>query len=135
MSCCCCGKEVIKTNEAPAAIGPYSVGVKAGRFVFTAGQIGINPATGQVVEGGVVEETRQALENVRAVLKAAGADLGMVVKTTIFMRDLADFGKMNEVYAKFFTENPPARSAVQVAALPKGVAVEVEAVAFLPEKD
>lgn len=127
------GKQVIKTKEAPEAIGPYSVGISAGGFVFTAGQIGIDPATGEVVSGGVGAETRQALANLSKVLQSGGSSIDQVVKTTVFLRDIQDFTKMNGVYAEFFKENHPARSAVQVAALPKGVAVEIEAIALRSE--
>jgi 2-iminobutanoate/2-iminopropanoate deaminase len=127
------GKQVIKTKEAPEAIGPYSVGISAGGFVFTAGQIGIEPSTGEVVSGGVEAETRQALANLSKVLQSGGSSIDQVVKTTVFLRDIQDFTKMNEVYAEFFKENHPARSAVQVAALPKGVAVEIEAIALISE--
>jgi 2-iminobutanoate/2-iminopropanoate deaminase len=127
------GKQVIKTKEAPEAIGPYSVGISAGGFVFTAGQIGIEPSTGEVVSGGVEAETRQALANLSKVLQSGGSSIDQVVKTTVFLRDIQDFTKMNEVYAEFFKENHPARSAVQVAALPKGVAVEIEAIALRSE--
>lgn len=124
-------KEVVKTDQAPKAIGPYSAGIKNGNFVYTSGQLGLDPATGNFVEGGIEAETRQALKNLQAVLEAAGASLEDVVKTTVFLRDMGEFAKMNGVYAEFFKENPPARSAVQVAALPKGGAVEIEAVAIL----
>ncbi len=124
-------KEIIIAPEAPAAIGPYSVAVRAGEFIFTAGQIGLDPESGQIVPGGVEAETRQALTNLRHVLEAAGSGLERVVKTTVFLRDMDDFGRMNAVYAEFFTENFPARSAVQAAALPKGVAVEIEAIALV----
>ncbi|NPV57201.1 MAG: RidA family protein [Anaerolineae bacterium] len=127
-----CRRTVVVTDKAPKAIGPYSVGVQAGHFVFTAGQLGIDPATGDLVPGGVQAETRQALENLTAILAAAGTTIGAVVKTTVFLRDIADFSAMNEVYAIFFAAEPPARSAVQVAALPKGAAVEIEAVAVVP---
>ncbi len=124
-------KEVVIAPEAPAAIGPYSVAIRAGQFVYTAGQIGIDPATGKIVSGGVEAETRQALTNLKHVLEAAGSGLGSVVKTTVFLRDMEDFARMNAVYAEFFTEAYPARSAVQAAALPKGAAVEIEAVALV----
>lgn len=126
-------KQVIVTDKAPKAIGPYSAGVRNGNFVFTAGQIGLDPATGEVVDGGIEAETRRALMNLQAVLEAAGAKLGDVVKTTVFLQDMGEFGKMNGIYAEFFGEQPPARSAVQVAALPLGVAIEVEAVAILQD--
>ena len=124
-------KQIITTDKAPKAIGPYSAGIKNGNFVFTAGQIGLDPETGKVVEGGIEVETRRALMNLQAVLEAAGASLADVVKTTVFLKDMGEFGKMNGIYAEFFSEQPPARSAVQVAALPLGVSVEIEAVAIL----
>lgn len=123
-------KQVISTENAPKAIGPYSAGIRSGQLVFTAGQLGIAPHTGELVSGGIESETRQALTNLKHVLKAAGLSLNEVVKTTVFLRDINDFAAMNGVYAEFFTQNPPARSAVQVAALPKGGAVEIEAVAI-----
>ena len=124
-------KEVIETTDAPAPIGPYSVGIKAGNLIFTAGQIGIVPGTGELVEGGVQAETRQALSNLTAVLAAAGVGLDAIVKTTVFLRDIKDFGAMNAIYGEFFTENFPARSALQVGALPKGAAVEIESIAVI----
>lgn len=127
-------KTVVVAERAPKAIGPYSAAIKTGSFVFTSGQIAIDPQTGELVEGGIEAETRQALTNLSAVLEAAGSSLDAVVKTTVFLRDMNDFGRMNAVYATFFTNNPPARSAVQVAALPKNAAVEIEAVALLPAK-
>jgi len=123
-------KQTITSENAPKAIGPYSIGIKSGNFVFTAGQLGLDPKTGEIVMGGVEAETRKALENLKAVLEAAGLSLANVVKTTVFLRDMNDFGAMNGVYAEFFTENFPARSAVQVARLPKDGAVEIEAVAI-----
>ncbi len=125
-------KEIVATEKAPQAIGPYSQAVKVGPLVFTAGQIGLDPATGEMVPGGVEAETRQALSNLKHVLEAAGSSLDLVVKTTVFLRDINDFAKMNAVYAEFFTQGFPARSAVQAAALPKGAAVEIEAVAYVP---
>jgi len=122
-------KQIISTENAPKAIGPYSAGIRSGQFVFTAGQLGIDPQTGELVSGGIEAETRQALTNLKHVLEAGGVSLAEVVKTTVFLRDINDFSRMNAVYAEFFTQNPPARSAVQVAALPKGGAVEIEAVA------
>ena len=124
---------VIATDKAPKAIGPYSAGIRFGNQVFTAGQAGINPQTGQLVPGGIEAETRQALSNVQNILQAGGAFLSNVVKTTVFLRDMNDFAKMNAVYAQFFTDHPPARSTVQVAALPMGAAVEIEAIALLSE--
>jgi len=125
-------KEIVVAENAPKAIGPYSAGVRAGHFVYTAGQLGIDPSAGAFVSGGVEAETRQALINLKAVLAAAGTSLDNVVKTTVFLRDMNDFGAMNDVYAEFFTENFPARSAVEVARLPKDAAVEIEAVALMP---
>jgi 2-iminobutanoate/2-iminopropanoate deaminase len=125
-------KKIVTSDQAPKAIGPYSAGVRVGSFVYTAGQLGINPNTGDFVPGGIEAETRQALENLKAVLESAGTSLGQVVKTTVFLKDMNDFGVMNQVYAQFFTESFPARSAVQVARLPKDGSVEIEAVAVLP---
>lgn len=124
-------KYVITTDTAPKAIGPYSVGIVSGCFIFTAGQIGINPQTGEVVPGGIEAETRQVLQNIHNILEAAGSSLKQVVKTTVFLREMNDFSRMNAVYAEFFTTEPPARSTVAVAGLPKGVAVEVEAIALI----
>jgi 2-iminobutanoate/2-iminopropanoate deaminase len=123
-------REIISTQKAPAAVGPYSQGIKADNFIFTAGQIPINPETGKLVEGGIKEQTRQVIQNLAHVLEAAGTGLDRVVKTTIFTTDLAEFGAINEVYGSFFANNPPARSTVQVAALPLGARVEIEAVAI-----
>jgi len=125
-------KQIITTDKAPAAIGPYSAAVSTGCLIYTAGQLGIDPATGDLVEGGIRMQTRQALTNLKAVLEAGGSSLENVVKTTVFLQDIQEFGLMNEVYAEFFSDNFPARSAFQVAALPKGAAVEIEAVAALP---
>ncbi len=130
----CQNKEAVTSDKAKA-IGPYSLGIKAGQFVFCSGQLGLDPATGNMVEGGVEAETRQALNNLATVLEAAGSSLGRVVKTTVFLRDINDFARMNAVYAEFFTSEPPARSAFQVAALPRGGAVEIEAIALLPQSD
>jgi 2-iminobutanoate/2-iminopropanoate deaminase len=123
-------KEIILTDKAPKAIGPYSVATKAGGFIFTAGQIGIDPVTADLVAGGIETETRQVLLNLSSVLTAAGSTLQQVVKTTVFLRDMSDFSRMNAVYAEFFPQNPPARSTVEVAALPKGAVVEIEVVAL-----
>ncbi len=122
-------KEIIIADKAPKAIGPYSVGTRVGDLIFTAGQIGLDRESGELVPGGIEAETRQALINLQSILEAAGTSLSQVVKTTVFLRDINDFSRMNGVYAQFFTENHPARSAVQVAALPKGAAVEIEAIA------
>lgn len=124
-------KQIITSKRAPQAIGPYSIGVRVGEMLFVAGQIGIDPDSGEVVNGGIEAETRQALLNMQAVLEAAGGSMTNVTKTTVFLRDINDFGRMNSVYAEFFGEKPPARSAVQVAALPRGVAVEIEAYAII----
>ena len=126
-------KKVVVAEKAPAAIGPYSAGVSTGHLVFTAGQLGMDPATGELVEGGIQAQTRQALTNLQAVLEAAGTGLDQVIKTTVFLKDINEFGLMNAIYGEFFTADFPARSAFQVGALPKGAAVEIEAVALLPK--
>ncbi|GAB4531916.1 MAG: RidA family protein [Anaerolineae bacterium] len=127
-------REIIATDKAPAAVGPYSQAVRVGDFVFTAGQIPLDPATGQMVEGGIEAQTRQVLANLSAILEAAGASLSNVVKTTVFLADMGEFKAMNGVYAGFFPDEPPARSTVQVGALPLGARIEIEAIAFLPLK-
>ena len=119
----------ISTDKAPAAIGPYSQAIEAGGMVFVSGQLPIEPATGAFVEGGVKEQTRQSLTNAQNILREAGVDLSHVVKTTVFLSDMANFGAMNEVYAEFFTQPFPARSAVAVKTLPKDALVEVECIA------
>ena len=124
------GKRVVKTDQAPAAIGPYSQAVIANGFVFAAGQIALDPRTGQLVPGDVRIQTKRVLENLAAVLSAAGSSMSKVVKTTVFLRDLNDFGTMNEIYGEYFQEDPPARSTVQVAKLPRDAAVEIEVVAL-----
>ena len=121
----------VHSDNAPKAIGPYSQGIIAGGFLYTAGQGGIDPASGQVVAGGVEAETRQVWNNLKAVLEAAGSSLSRVVKVNVYMVDLNDFGKMNAVYAEFFPETKPARTTVQVAALPRGLLVEIECVAVV----
>ena len=121
-------KKVIYTEKAPKAIGPYSQAIRTDSFIFTAGQVGLDPSTGELVAGTVEEQTRQALSNLRNVIEAAGSSMDNVVKTTVFLKDMADFPKMNAIYAEFFGENPPARSTVAVVALPKDGLVEVEAV-------
>lgn len=121
--------KALHTDKAPAAIGPYSQAIEVNGMVFASGQIPLDPTTGNVVEGGIKEQTRQALTNAKAIMEAAGLSLANVVKTTVFMADMADFAAMNEVYSTFFTEPYPARSAVAVKALPKGVLVEVECIA------
>ena len=125
-------KTTIKSDKAPKALGPYSVAVSTGQMVFTAGQLGLDPATGELVEGGIQAQTRQALTNIKNVLEAAGSGLQYVVKTTVFLKDMGEFALMNAVYGEFFTQDFPARSAVQVAALPKDGAVEIETIALLP---
>jgi 2-iminobutanoate/2-iminopropanoate deaminase len=122
-------RQIIATDKAPAAVGPYSQAVQVGDLVYTAGQLGIVPGAKEFAGPDIEAQTRQALENVKAVLEAAGSCLQHVVKTTVFLQDIEEFGRMNGVYAEFFPENPPARSAVQVAALPLGGRVEIEAVA------
>ena len=121
--------KVISTKKAPAAIGPYSQAIQVGNLVYTSGQIPINPATGAFVEGGIKEQTRQSLTNVKAILEEAGLSMSDVVKTTVFMADMGDFADMNAVYAEFFSEPYPARSAIAVKTLPKGALVEIEVVA------
>ena len=122
-------KKIIATTNAPAAIGPYSQAIDCGSFIVTSGQIPIDPATGNLVEGGITAQTRQSLTNVKAVVEAAGLTMDHVAKTTVFLQNMADFAAMNAVYAEFFTEgNYPARSAVEVGALPKGALVEIETI-------
>ena len=122
-------KQVINTSKAPAAIGPYSQAIRVGNLIYTSGQIPIDPATGSFVEGGIKEQTRQSLSNVKAILEEAGISMSNVVKTTVFLADMNDFADMNAVYAEFFEEPYPARSAVAVKSLPKGALVELEVVA------
>jgi 2-iminobutanoate/2-iminopropanoate deaminase len=124
-------KTIVSTEKAPAAIGPYSQAVKAGGFLFASGQIPLNPATGEVVEGGIVEQTRRVLDNIVALLTSQELTLDKVVKTTVFLKDLNDFQEMNTIYAEYFTTNYPARSTVQVAKLPKDVKVEIEVIVTL----
>ena len=124
-------KQVVYSDKAPKAIGPYSLANSFDKFVFTAGQLGLDPVTMELVPGGIEAETRQALLNIQQVLDAAGSSIDLVLKTTVFLRDMGDFARMNAVYGEFFPESFPARSTVQVAALPKNGAVEIEAVAVL----
>jgi 2-iminobutanoate/2-iminopropanoate deaminase len=124
-------REIISTDKAPAAIGPYSQAVRWNGMVFCSGQIPLDPVTGQIVEGGIEAQTERVLENLKAVLEAAGAGLETVLKTTIFVADLNDFGAVNGVYGRFFAQNPPARATVEAARLPRDVRVEIEAVAFV----
>ena len=121
----------VHTDDAPAAIGPYSQAIVANGMVFTAGQIALDPASMQLIEGDVVPQTEQVMKNLRAVLRAAGADLSSVVKTTVFLRDMNDFAAMNEVYGRHFGDHAPARSTVQAAGLPRNCAVEIECVALV----
>jgi 2-iminobutanoate/2-iminopropanoate deaminase len=124
-------KLIINTDKAPKAIGPYSVANRIGDLVFTAGQTGLDPLTNELVQGGIQSETRQVLTNIKNVLEAAGSSLEQVVKTTVFLRDMGDFALMNAVYADFFPQNHPARTTVQVVAVPRGGAVEIEVVAVV----
>ena len=124
------GREVISSAGAPAAIGPYSQAIRAGGLVFVSGQIPLDPATGLVVEGGIAAQAGRVLESLRAVLEASGSGMARVVKTTVFLTDLGSFAEVNEVYARFFPVAPPARSTVEVAGLPRGAGIEIEAVAL-----
>jgi 2-iminobutanoate/2-iminopropanoate deaminase len=123
-------RQVIHTDKAPKAIGPYSQAIRVGDYVFCAGQAGLDPATGNLISGGIEAETRRVLQNLAAVLDAAGTSLSRAVKTTVFLLDMNEFQKMNGVYAEFFPANPPARSTVQVARLPKDARVEIEVIAL-----
>lgn len=123
-------RQVVSTEQAPAAVGPYSQAVRVGEFIYTAGQLGILPETRQLAGPDIESQTRQALENLRAILEAAGSCMEHVIKTTVFLADMGEFARMNAVYAEFFPQAPPARSTVQVAALPLGARVEIEAVAL-----
>ncbi len=123
-------KTIVQTEKAPAAIGPYSQAVKAGGFVFLSGQVALDPASGQVVEGDVRAQTERVMKNLQAVLAAAGSSLAAVVKATVFLADMNDFAAMNEVYGRFFSSDPPARATVQAARLPKDVQVEIDLIAL-----
>ena len=125
-------RQIISTENAPAAVGPYSQAVRIGNLVYTAGQLGMDPKTGRLAEEGIEAQTRQALANLSAILEAAGTTVSNVIKTTIFLQDMGDFQAVNRVYAQFFPAAPPARSTVQVAALPLGGQVEIEVVAVIP---
>ena len=122
-------KQAISTAQAPAAIGPYSQAIRSGNLIFVSGQIPLDPGTGQLVEGDAAVQTERVLRNLAAILEAAGSSLAQVLKTTVYLKDLGDFGKMNEVYARFFGDRPPARATVEVARLPRDVSVEIELVA------
>jgi len=124
-------KRVIHTEKAPKAIGPYSQSISIGNMVYTAGQVGLDPATMELVPGGIEEQARQVLANLKNVLEASGTSFRNVIKTTVFLKDMADFAKMNTIYAEEFNENPPARSTVAVAGLPKGALVEIECIALV----
>jgi 2-iminobutanoate/2-iminopropanoate deaminase len=126
-------KKIVSTNEAPAAIGPYSQAVRSGRFLFCSGQIPLDPKSGQIVPGDIATQTRRVLDNIAAVLRAEGLTFDDVVKTTIFLTDLGDFQTVNEIYGSYFKQDPPARSTVQVSALPKGANVEIEVIAAADE--
>ncbi len=125
-------RNVVSTDKAPAAIGPYSQAiVAAGTFVFTAGQLPMDPVTGEITGNDIVTQTHQAIKNLKAVLEAAGSSLKKVIKNTVFLQNMSDFAKMNEVYAQYFGDSPPARSAVEVAQVPKGALIEIESVALV----
>lgn len=124
-------REIVHTDKAPKAIGPYSQAIRTETMIYTAGQTGLDPATGELIGSTVEEQTRQVLINLQNVVEAAGSTLAHVVKTTVFLKDMNDFSKMNAIYAEFFGQNPPARSTVAVAGLPKGGVVEIEAVALV----
>lgn len=128
-------KKIISTNDAPAAIGPYSQAVRSGNLLFCSGQIPLDPKSGEIVSGDIAAQTRRVLDNIAAVLRAEGLSFDSVVKTTIFLTNLGDFQKVNEIYGSYFEQNPPARSTVQVAALPKGANVEIEVIAVANETE
>jgi 2-iminobutanoate/2-iminopropanoate deaminase len=119
-------KEAISTDKAPKAIGPYSQGIKAGGFIFTAGQVALDPATAQLIEGDVARQTARVLDNLKAIAEAAGSSLDRTVKATVYLKDMNDFSAMNEVYARYFGQTPPARSTVEAARLPRDVRVEID---------
>ena len=123
-------REVVSTDHGPKAIGPYSQAVKANGFVFISGQVALNPATGQLVEGGIAEQTERVLENLRGIVEASGSSMHKAVKVSVFLKDMNEFAAMNEVYARFFPSAPPARSTVEVARLPKDVRIEIDLIAL-----
>lgn len=123
-------KEILTCADAPKPIGPYSIGIKVGHFIFISGQLGLSPKSGNLVEGGIQAQTRQAMLNIKNILEASNSSLENIVKSTVFLNNINDFSSFNEIYSTFFKENPPARSAVQVAALPKQALVEIEVIAF-----
>jgi 2-iminobutanoate/2-iminopropanoate deaminase len=124
-------KQIVATSQAPQAIGPYSQAVTGNNLAFLSGQIPLDPATGQIVEGGIAVQTERVLENLKAVLEACGSSLARVLKTTVYLKDMAEFPAMNEVYARYFPENPPARATVEISRLPRDVRVEIDAIASL----
>ncbi len=126
-------KEVIRTRKAGAPVGPYSQGIKTGNFIFVAGEKGIDPETGRIVEGGLNNQTRQTLENIKFILEAAGASMAEVVKAVVYLDDLDDFEAMNKVYKEYFTQNPPVRTCVEVSRLPANANVEIEVIAVVPD--
>jgi 2-iminobutanoate/2-iminopropanoate deaminase len=126
-------RKAVSTKAAPAAIGPYSQGIVCGNLLFVSGQLPIDPSSGELVSGSIEEKTRQVLSNIRGIAEAAGAGLQDVVKTTVFLKDMNDFGAMNGVYSEYFPDTPPARAAIQVAALPKDADIEIEAIVFMPD--
>lgn len=128
-------KTIIKTEKAPAAIGPYEQGIRAGSLVFSSGQIPINPETNELVTGSIEEETRQVLKNLSEVLQAGGSSLDNAIKITVYLKDISEFARMNEIYQSFFAKNKPARSCVEVSGLPKGVSVEMDAVAIVGDPE
>ena len=125
-------KQILHTDNAPAAVGPYSQAVRAGHFLFTAGQIPLDPQTGKIVEGDITDQTRQVMANIGAILTAAGTGFQNVVKTTVFLQDMDEFAVVNQIYGEYFGDDPPARSTVEVAGLPLGVRVEIETVTLIP---
>jgi 2-iminobutanoate/2-iminopropanoate deaminase len=124
-------KKAVKTEDAPAAIGPYSQGIAAGGFLFVSGQVPLDPSRGEMVSGEIEEQVERVLKNLKAILESGGAELRSVVKTTVYLSDLADFARMNEVYSRYFGADPPARSTVEVSRLPRGARVEIDAIALL----